>query len=51
MFAGFPLGIGVANIKPLLPLMAHLPAYVTDGEGGHGFAEFATKLLAAKAGA
>jgi HAD superfamily hydrolase (TIGR01484 family) len=51
MFAGFPLGIGVANIKPLLPLMAHLPAYVTDGEGGRGFAEFATMLLAAKAGA
>jgi HAD superfamily hydrolase (TIGR01484 family) len=49
MYAGFPLGIGVANIRPLAHLMKHLPAYVTDGEGGIGFAEFATTVLKAKA--
>lgn len=45
MFAYFPMGIGVANIRPLTKLMKNLPAYVTEGEGGHGFAEFAAMLL------
>jgi len=49
MYAGFPFGVGVANIRPLAHLMKHLPAYVTDGEGGTGFAEFATRVLKAKA--
>lgn len=49
MYAGFPIGIGVANIRPLAHLMAHLPAYVTEGEGGAGFAQFAAAVLAAKA--
>jgi HAD superfamily hydrolase (TIGR01484 family) len=49
MYAGFPLGIGVANIRPLAHLMKDLPAYVTDGEGGTGFAEFADAVLKAKA--
>lgn len=48
MYAGFPFGIGVANIRPLAHLMKHLPAYVTDGEGGTGFAQFAEALLRAK---
>ena len=48
MFAGFPLGIGVANIVPLAPLMAHLPSHVTEGEGGTGFAEFVKLVLAAR---
>ena len=48
MFAGFPLGIGVANIVPLTPFMAHLPSHVTPSEGGAGFAEFAKLLLAAR---
>jgi HAD superfamily hydrolase (TIGR01484 family) len=48
MFAVFPLGIGVANVKPYAPLMPHLPRYVTVGEGGHGFAEFADALLEAR---
>jgi HAD superfamily hydrolase (TIGR01484 family) len=48
MFAGFPLGIGVANLRPLAHLMPHLPAYITAGEGGAGFAEFAELLLRAK---
>jgi HAD superfamily hydrolase (TIGR01484 family) len=48
MFGYFPLGIGVANIKPLVKLMAHLPAFVTEAEGGQGFAEFANLLLRTK---
>jgi HAD superfamily hydrolase (TIGR01484 family) len=48
MFGYFPLGIGVANIKPLAKLMEHLPAFVTEAEGGQGFAEFANLLLKAK---
>jgi HAD superfamily hydrolase (TIGR01484 family) len=45
MYAFFPMGIGVANLRPFAKLMAHLPAYVTEGEGGHGFAEFAARVL------
>ena len=45
MFGYFPMSIGVANIKPLAHLVPHLPAYVTEAEGGLGFAEFAEKLL------
>lgn len=48
MYAVFPLGIGVANIRPYAKLMAHLPNYVTAGEGGHGFAEFAEAVLKAR---
>ena len=48
MYAGFPFGIGVANIRPLAHLMKHLPAYVTEGEGGTGFAQFADAVLKAK---
>ncbi|MCA0432764.1 MAG: HAD-IIB family hydrolase [Proteobacteria bacterium] len=49
MFAGFPLGVGVANVKALAHLMPSLPAYVTEQDGGDGFVEFAKLLLAAKA--
>jgi HAD superfamily hydrolase (TIGR01484 family) len=48
MFGYFPMGIGVANIRPLSHLMEHLPSYVTGAEGGQGFAEFAEMLLAAR---
>jgi hydroxymethylpyrimidine pyrophosphatase-like HAD family hydrolase len=48
MYAAFRLGIGVANVRPYVKLMAHLPRYVTVGEGGHGFAEFADAVLAAR---
>jgi HAD superfamily hydrolase (TIGR01484 family) len=48
MFGYFPLGIGVANIKPLAKLMEHLPAFVTEADGGQGFAEFANLLLRVK---
>jgi HAD superfamily hydrolase (TIGR01484 family) len=45
MFGHFPLSVGVANIKPFANLMQHLPRYVTRGEGGQGFAEFAEKIM------
>ncbi len=48
MFGYFPLGVGVANVKPLAHLMEYLPAFVTVQEGGEGFAEFANRLLAAR---
>jgi HAD superfamily hydrolase (TIGR01484 family) len=48
MFAAFPLGIGVANIRPFAELMSNLPRYVTQAEGGAGFAEFAAAVLAAR---
>jgi HAD superfamily hydrolase (TIGR01484 family) len=45
MYAFFPNGIGVANIVPFAKLMPHLPRYVTKGEGGTGFAEFAAAVI------
>jgi HAD superfamily hydrolase (TIGR01484 family) len=51
MYAVFPLGIGVANVRPYARIMAHLPRYVTAGEGGHGFAEFAQAVLDARGSA
>ena len=48
MYAVFPLGVGVANIRPYAKLMPHLPNYVTTSEGGHGFAEFADAVLKAR---
>jgi HAD superfamily hydrolase (TIGR01484 family) len=48
MYSYFPLGIGVANIRPLAHLMDHLPAFITASEGGEGFAEFADMLLQSK---
>jgi HAD superfamily hydrolase (TIGR01484 family) len=48
MFAGFPVSIGVANIRPYLHLMEHQPQFITDQEGGAGFAAFAELLLSAQ---
>ncbi len=50
MYSYFPLGIGVANIRPLAHLMSHVPAFITKAEGGQGFAEFAEVLLKARRG-
>lgn len=44
MFGYFPLAVAVANIRPHLDRVADLPAYVTEAEGGEGFAEFAEAL-------
>ncbi len=48
MYAHFSNGIGVANLLPFAPLMGDLPRYITKGEGGIGFAEFADALLSSK---
>lgn len=48
MFAFFSHGVGVANITQFIRLMAHLPAWITTAEGGHGFAEFVDVLLSEK---
>ncbi len=48
MFAYFRNGIGVANVRPFVPLMKHLPRYVTKAEGGAGFAEAAKAVLKAR---
>ena len=45
MFRHFRHSVGVANIRLAAPRMAALPRYVTAGERGAGFAEFAQTLL------
>lgn len=45
MFAAFPVSVGVANVRDFLPRMASWPSYITEGNGGHGFAELADVLL------
>ena len=45
MFAYFPLSVGVANVRPFLDRIATPPAFVTEREGGAGFAELAGVLL------
>ena len=46
MFAAFPASCGVANIRAFAGSMAFLPAYVTEGQGGAGFAETVQRILA-----
>jgi HAD superfamily hydrolase (TIGR01484 family) len=48
MFEHLPLSVGVANIARFLPQLQHLPAYVTAGDRGAGFAEVARALLQAR---
>lgn len=45
MFAFFPNSCGVANVKPFVERMTHLPAFVTAEESGKGFAEAVERLL------
>ena len=45
MFAFFPTSCGVANIKPFVDRMTHLPAYVAAEESGKGFAGAVDHLL------
>lgn len=45
MFAAFPLSVGVANVRRFLPRMQRGPAWITEGEGGHGFVEAMHLLL------
>ncbi len=48
LFAHFPLSVGVANLQRFASLLTTWPAYVTAGERGDGFAEVASRLLAAR---
>ncbi|WP_423196891.1 MULTISPECIES: HAD-IIB family hydrolase [unclassified Cupriavidus] len=46
MFGHFPLSVGVANVREILPQLPVTPAYVTAAAGGEGFAEMVEHLLA-----
>ncbi len=46
MFAHFPVSVGVANVVRWLPRIPTPPAFLSEGEGGHGFAELVDRLLA-----
>jgi HAD superfamily hydrolase (TIGR01484 family) len=48
MFEHLPLSVGVANIADFAPQMRTLPAYVTQGERGVGFAEVVRAMLGAR---
>lgn len=48
MFEFFPLAVGVANVRKAVDQLPKAPAYVTAGEGGAGFAELVSLLLAAR---
>ncbi|MBU1565795.1 MAG: HAD-IIB family hydrolase [Proteobacteria bacterium] len=45
MFAYFPHSVGVANVLNFAGQLEHQPAWVTDKEGGDGFAELTDVLL------
>ena len=47
MFGHFPLSVGVANLRRFADQLHTWPAYISDGGRGVGFAEVATRLLAA----
>lgn len=46
MFERFDASVGVANVLPFRERMACGPTWVTQGEGGAGFAQVVQKLLA-----
>ena len=48
MFEHIPLSVAVANIARFVPELDVLPAYVTQGERGAGFAELARAVIAAR---
>lgn len=45
MFRYFPNSVGVANVIRFIGKMPHEPAWVTEKEGGYGFAEIVKTLL------
>jgi HAD superfamily hydrolase (TIGR01484 family) len=49
MFAFFPLSVGVANLRDFAEQLHTWPAFITDGERGAGFAEVASRVIAARA--
>lgn len=48
MFGFFPNGVGVANVMNFADTIPSKPAWVTRAPGGHGFAEIADALIAAR---
>ncbi|WP_298827956.1 HAD-IIB family hydrolase [uncultured Piscinibacter sp.] len=48
MFEHFPLSVGVANLMRFAAQLHTWPAWITREERGRGFAEVATRLLAAR---
>jgi hypothetical protein len=50
MFARLETTVGVANIRPYLEQLTHPPRYITQAEGGLGFAELAGIILGARLG-
>ncbi len=48
MFGFFPLSVGVANVADFAERLSPPPAFVTTKRGGAGFAEFASRLIAAR---
>ncbi|MCK6520896.1 HAD-IIB family hydrolase [Myxococcota bacterium] len=50
MFRFFPCSVGVANVRRFLPRMTHGPTWITEAEGGLGFAEAVDHLLALRRG-
>ena len=49
MFGHFPLSVGVANLLDFADALHTWPAYLTRGARGAGFAEFARRLIEARA--
>ncbi|MCF8092125.1 MAG: HAD-IIB family hydrolase [Desulfotignum sp.] len=45
MFEFFPNSVGVANILFFKDTLSHRPAWITEQEGGYGFAEMAACLI------
>ncbi|MBU6261335.1 MAG: HAD-IIB family hydrolase [Burkholderiales bacterium] len=45
LFAAFPAGVGVANLRRYAAQLHNWPAYITAGERGAGFAEVARRLI------
>jgi HAD superfamily hydrolase (TIGR01484 family) len=45
MFQAFPLSVGVANVEPHLPRMAHPPRFITPSAQAQGFVELVNQLL------
>lgn len=48
LFAHFPLSVGVANVAPFLPALAHPPRFLTPSPRGAGFRELTDHLVSRK---
>ncbi len=51
MFEQIPLSVGVANVGRFLDSMTYAPTYITQSNGGHGFAELANALISDRSSA